>query len=462
MGEGVSLEELRGEAWFPSGIAQSIEPAAEQTPEGFEAWRLHTRFDSHLLLLPVGDVDSINWWMRVIPVGGGGTRWGDPPQFDGGKIEKLSARNEGAGWSFLLTEKSGRKVIIRVLPYDEKGHGRTLAELGSEHLHTAFGGLQVGDHDLLLFFRQEIGERADQLLVAALANQGKPTPVEAGEEADQLLAEVLKGAGFQSEDLSEGQKICFSVGAVLGRFHRDALAAKALPNDERKWNDRLKILEERTYSNTLWRGPHSVDTQATITHRNFGLEAVWFNDETFSEAVISCCHDGIPNAILPKSRDFPAVRDLAAAYRSLAAICTKQNVSGEDELNLRKALFEGWCSSAPGIVTSSRALDGHRGGVAIWEYEQVLEEVAVAQAWGGEVDPRTTWWLGHVNRIQDQMYRSRTLSALSLLSGSAAFLSLFTEQWVPNFGSRIGASIVLAGLTFALRWLYRRRAPPPY
>ena len=92
-------------------------------------------------------------------------------------------------------------------------------------------------------------------------------------------------------------------------------------------------------SNTLWRAPHSYNTLATITHRNFGLQAVYIDGD---EAVITCCHDGITNAILPKSRDYTVIRDLAAAYRSLAVLCDELGVSSGDELTLRKATFEGW------------------------------------------------------------------------------------------------------------------------
>jgi hypothetical protein len=435
MGSQASLEELRGEAWFPAGIAQSVEPAASQVPEGFESWRLHTRFDSVMMFLPTGDVESIDWWKRVIPVGGGGKRWGDPPNVEGGKIKKIPRHNVSGGLEFLLTEKSGRKVVIRLLMLDEKGHGRTLSELGSEHLNSAFGGLQVAKRDLLLFFRQDEGQRADELLSAAL----------------------------RDSDIDEGVKICNRVGQVLGRFHIDSLNKKSLPNDERKWNARLKSLEDRVLSNTLWRAPHSRDTMATITHQNFGLEAVQIDGD---EAIISLCDDGVPNAVLPPSRDFPAVRDLAAAYRSLANICAKMasesRVEGEVELSLRKALFEGWNSTAPESATSSRALDGHKGGVAIWEYEQVLEEAAISQAWDRPVEQRTKWWLGHVSRIQAEMYRSKSLSAISLMAGVAAFFVPLMEQWMPSFSDRLLLAAALAGVAVGLRLLYRRRAPPPY
>jgi len=424
----LSIESFANESWFPVGIAQSLEPAASQVPEGIEAWRLHTKFDSHLFFWPTGDIESIDWWKRVIPISGGGNRWGEPPQFEGGKIERIESSECPA---FLLTEKGGRKVIIQFLPLDDRGNGRILSELESPHLNSAFGGLQVGKKDLLLFFRQADGVGADELISAAI------------DENDNVTA----------------AQICNRVGAVLGKFHTVALAKKAMPNDERKWNARLKQLEERVLSNTLWRAPHTHGTLATITHRNFGLEAVCIDED---EELIDCCHDSPFNTILPPSIDYPSVRDLAAAYRSLAALCVEKRVDQEREISLRKAIFEGWTSTAPDTITSPSTLDSYRGGVPIWEYEQVLEEAAIAQAMNEPIAERTKWWLNHVNRIQAQMYRSRSFAALSLVCGVAAVFAPFAGQWVAQLSDRISLALALILTSLGSRWLYRRRAPPPY
>jgi hypothetical protein len=156
------------------------------------------------------------------------------------------------------------------------------------------------------------------------------------------------------------------------------------------------------------------------------------------------------------------IRDLASAYRSLAVLCDELGVSSGDELTLRKAVFDGWNSTAPESATSSRALDGHKGGVAIWEYEQVLEEAAISQAWDRPVEQRTKWWLGHVSRIQAEMYRSKSLSAVSLMAGVAALFVPLMEQWMASLSDRLLLAAALAGAAIGLRWLYRRRAPPPY
>jgi len=426
VGDDLSMETFAKEAWFPVGIAQSIEPAASQVPEGFEAWRLHTTFDSHLLFWPTGDTDSIDWWQRVISIGGGGDRWGEPPHFEGGVIERIKSSRLP---KFLLTENSGRKITILLLPLDEKGNGRSLSEIESPHLNSAFGGLQVDNKDLLLFFREVEGERADKLLVESI----------------------------DEKNFVSAGKICFRVGAILGKFHSISLTKKAMPNDERKWNSRLKELEERVQSNTLWRAPHTQGTVGTITHRNFRIESVILDEE-----LIDSCHDGPFNSILPKSRDYPGVRDLAAAYRSLASLCDMKKVSQDNELLLRKSLFEGWKSTAPKSITSPTTLDSYRGGVPIWEYEQVLEEAAISQATNQEITERTKWWLNHVNRIQAEMYRSRSFAAISLICGVGALFTPFAEQWISSFSDRLYLTGVLLLSSVISRWFYRIRAPPQY
>jgi hypothetical protein len=428
MSRALTVEEFADSDWFPSGIAQAIDPAAEQAPLGFEAWRLHTVHDSHLMVWPSGDLDDVAWWQRMLPVGGGGKRWGEAPDLAKATVE----RSKGwGGPTYEIQERTGRRLVAKILPLDECGHGRTLSELNCEILDAATGGIQWKGRDIVLFFRRNEGEIAADLASTAL----------------------------EDGDFSAACAICRRSGATLAAFHTAALLRRSLPNDERRWNNRLKELEERVVSNTLWRAPHSSDTRATITHRNFGLESVRIDDD---EAILCNCFDGVPNAILPASVDYPVLRDVAAGYRSISRLSEKHSLSQEEEHGLRKEFFEGWQSAAPASARSSRALDSHKGGVPIWEYEQVLEESACAQAWGKETTDRIKWWLGHVSRIQAAMYASRTISAASLLAVLLAAAAPFSEQWIPAFTDRIVATLAFAGAAVLLRWLYRKRAPPPY
>ena len=423
---------LADEPWFPAGVVTEVEPAAEQAPAGFEAYRLHARWGSQLMLWPTGDSDSLDWWERMLPVGGGGERWGEAPELAGATIERVDAW-DGRCWR--IRERGGRTLRVHFLPLDSCGHGRRLAGLASEVLEAAVGGLQWKGRDVLLIFRQQQGEAASDHLTAAI------------EEGDNAAAE----------------QICHVAGETLGRFHCDALARLALPNDERRWNERLKRLEEQIVTNTLWRAPHSRDTHGTITHRNFGLEGVLLHDD--EEPTIANCADGVVNAILPPYQEVPAVRDLAAGYRSISRILSdsdQHEIPADLELRLRGALFTGWCATVPPAPRSAAALDGHRGGVAIWEYEQVLEEVACALAWQKAVPARLIDWLSFVPHLQTSMYHSRTLSGLALVCGTAAATALFLPGAFDTLTERIAAVLGLSLCALLLRWAYRRRAPPPY
>ena len=103
-------------------------------------------------------------------------------------------------------------------------------------------------------------------------------------------------------------------GAALGRFHAKSAPALLTPNDERSWNNRNAMLERRTRSATVWRGPHSADTQGTITHRNFSHSVCKIVDESIR---IGGCFGGVRDALLPENSPFPAIRDVGAAYASM-------------------------------------------------------------------------------------------------------------------------------------------------
>ncbi len=384
------------------------------------------------MLWPIGNPDSIDWWKGMLPVGGGGERWGDAPEISGATIERVDAW-DGRCWR--IRERGGRTLRAHFLPLDSCGHGRRLAELSSEVLEAAVGGLQWKGRDVLLIFRQQQGVTASDHLTAAI------------DEGDYAAAE----------------QICRVSGETLGRFHSDSLARLALPNDERRWNERLKRLEEHIVTNTLWRAPHSRDTHGTITHRNFGLDGVLLHDD--EEPTIANCVDGVVNAILPSYQEVPAVRDLAAGYRSISRILSdsdQHEIPADLELRLRGALFTGWCATVPPAARSAAALDGHRGGVAIWEYEQVLEEIASALAWQKAVPARLIDWLSFVPHLQTSMYHSRTLSGLALVCGTAAATALFLPGAFDTLAERIAAVLGLSVCALLLRWAYRRRAPPPY
>ena len=444
----LTIEGLSEEAWFPKAAARALEPAAVKVPEGFEAWRLHTEFDSMLMAWPSGDIESADWWGRVIPVGGGGKRWGSPPELDGASFHRMEGMQEP---TVRITQKEGSNLIAKILPLDGSGHARKLAEIGSDNLRVSVGGIQVSNRDLIVFYEETDCKTAFEVADEAIANG----------------------------DFVAAADICQEAGAALGRFHCDALTYRSEPNDERRWNDRLKQLEDRLKTNTLWRAPHTKWTTLTLTHRNFGLELVDVIDE--ETCIVTCYFDGVPNAILPKSRGFPVVRDLAAGYRSISRLAEIHDLVydkwlgdghwrsqkptsvqlQETERYLRMRFFSGWRSEVNKVLNTSKSLDGNKGGVPVWEYEQVLEEIAFHRAWGLTTPDRVTWWMEHVNRIQAILGVNQTIGAVGY-AGIIASIGLFFVDFGLTYDLKV-AGIVGSAL-FGLLMLNRKtmRGPPPF
>jgi hypothetical protein len=161
----------------------------------------------------------------------------------------------------------------------------------------------------------------------------------------------------------------------------------------------------------------------------------------------------------------PALRDVAAGYRSIEIVRrAAEKTAGCQPLpnhgELRGEFLEGWAARAPKAWSSDSALDSHRGGVPIWEYEAVLMELLTAYANAEEPGPGTNWFLDYVDRIQARMFRSRTFAAAALAALCCSGFGAYA--WLT--GMMVGMEalpLVLVGLLNPpLRRLYRLAAPP--
>ena len=334
------------------------------------------------------------------------TWWGGLSPSWGKWIEgsPLSVDENRNGW---LVEFE--KHEAQILPLDEDGHGRRLASLNCPELHTAIGGIQFEGRDVILIY-----------------NKIESTPLPIDQENLRLAGEAL------------------------GRFHALCGRNLATPNDERAWNKRLDVLEPRTRSATKWRAPHSADTQGTITHRNFSLEHCHLVD---GKVIIKGCMGGIDNALIPETSPSPALRDVAAAAIHL-------------EPELKRAFCRAWTESAPSHWYSHKALDSHRGGFIIWEYEQHLEQRLLHQAWGVNEPSHVTEFLSSVSSIQNRMYRVRTIAAGALVCTFVPLAVLLYWIFYPDSPIPSGTEIAGIGVMGICGWLfnkiYRHMAPMPW
>ncbi len=65
---------------------------------------------------------------------------------------------------------------------------------------------------------------------------------------------------MQSDDQDSSMEILWRCGNSLGRYHRAVESARTTPPDPRRWNKRIEGLETTLRSQSIWRAPHSRDS----------------------------------------------------------------------------------------------------------------------------------------------------------------------------------------------------------
>lgn len=425
----MSVEEIIAESWYPSGIATAL-VEAEGAPAGIAIFRMSTRWGTHNLFHPTSSPQDSQWWSEVTSNPGW---WGESPDISNAEITQFPS--DGKAWKAKWDDSgpagwSSQTVEIRCLPLDGHGHAKVLAEVDSNNLLSAIGGLQFAGRDILVILPE-------------------PEHPSALEVISELVLE---------EDEAGLNYLATRLGQALGGFAASIKPQNHRPYTQRIWNDRLKKLEDWSKANTLWRAPHSVETQGTITHRNIGLEVMHIGPD---EVQISGCCDGLFNAITGLQQNNPAIRDLASLFTSLSEHLDRLNGLRYEE-GMRKAMLAAWAARAPERWSRPRALDTHCGGVAIWEYEQRLEGLVFAHAWNRDVALPTRAWLAKVSRLQASMFGDRIWAALSLVcwSGAAIITALWLDGGISNVVAVAAPPLLFAG--FWLRRWYHSRARPPW
>ena len=162
------------------------------------------------------------------------------------------------------------------------------------------------------------------------------------------------------------------LGQTLGNIQR-MLAPMSSPNDEKRWNQRLKDLEDELKPNTLWRAPHASVTKGippVRIHPNYIVEiegehrALPLN-QTVSEALL-CGTERLPGI---------------AEFIQLEGRVVEEKGYKPEQIEV---LFENWKRCVPASWTSRKALSTVLGGAWIWRYYDVLVVTAESVLYGDE------------------------------------------------------------------------------
>ena len=265
-------------------------------------------------------------------------------------------------------------------------------------------------------------------------------------DAAQEVARAL-----EADDMAAAEDELRMAGAVLGLYHVRAEAARTTPPDPSRWNARTHWLEETLHATFLWRVKYSKNQPCTLS-----LSDVRLSDISGDSLRIG--RPRLADALRTPTCEFPAMRDLASLVHDLSRI--HHSLSTSLELTpLRSALIDGWKSTAPEDWTSDEAFYSHRGGMAIWEYEQCLLDVLEATSHqSGAPEPALTI-LTYVKAYQKRMFSNRTFGALSVMAaffGIASLVKTFPPAMV-----EVPIPIACIALSYWLNGVYKRMSPPP-
>ncbi len=391
----VAAKEAPVPPWFPSALLDApCEPATFSAGLPSPWGRLHG-WDYTVALSP-------DWWSATKPKG-----WGAWPD---------------------------KVTTVTVVAETRAGVVVDLDEGWTAHLYPFPTGKDVSTLALYSAWADALGKAPLLMPVAGLHDDRGDTVVVFPKHAC-LPASSLKE---QTATLAEG----------LGRLHQ-TLVAHATPNTERRWNDRLKAMEDGLKSTTLWRASH--------TKHVVGLPTV----EVRLDGVVHTEGDvhfvpqprSVVDFLLAPAERLPGVAIMARMEQRLALMGAFEGVVQ------RQAFYETWGKALPPGWTSLASVSTVNGGVWIWRYEAILLMLAEARAYGlADQATQCDRWLLDVSRIQARLGELRTVHAVRKGALYAAVAAALIGSGPLHLPFTFGALSV----GFAAHVVHRKRTPPPY
>ncbi len=387
-----------------------------EAPAGFQAVKFAGTGMVASMLEPISISNADDWKLLISEL----EPWGQVP--DSGSITEASSESSERG--MIATLSANGLWIAEFLPWGSDGRLRARARAAPEGSRVPSGGYTWADRDVILLW----------------------SAPDAGSDAASELREALR-----VDDLSDAQGILRVAGEVLGRYHSAVEEVRTTPRDPSRWNARTQWLEETLRATHLWRAKYSKNQPCTLS----------LGDVRLSDISADSLRIGRPrlaDALRTHTCEFPAMRDLASLVHDLSRIHYSSSTN-LDQTPLRLALIEGWKSTAPADWASDDAFYSHRGGLAIWEYEQCLLDVLEATSHqSGAPEPAVTT-LAYVKVYQKRMFSNRTYGALSMMAAFFGIASL-VNTFPPALGE-IPIPTACLALSYWLYGVYKRMSPPP-
>ena len=239
---------------------------------------------------------------------------------------------------------------------------------------------------------------------------------------------------------------------TIGGIH-SALVGFSTPNTERRWNDRLKAIEDELKTKTMWRAPHANTT--------VGLPRLHLSIDSLTEV------DGVLNFV-PMSRSL--AEHLLCENDRLPSLATLMMLEHQwarrDGLSeqQRQQLLETWGTSVPVEWSSRTALSTVRGGAWVWRYHATLLELAQATAFAEtSIKEDCQKWLRDVSRLQAHLGTLRMWKSgqwVGFTGLAVAFFSYRLGSFLPQ--QSLALAVLSFGVVVASNAVYRLKDPKAY
>jgi len=310
--------------------------------------------------------------------------------------------------------------------------------------------LPWGSDDLLGMRVEEYPESHD-LPCGGYSWRGSEIILIRKEKSPSSNSRELLSDAFLAEEKEIASEILRKCGKTLGYLHRHIEEVRITPSDPNRWNSRMAEMEEALRANSIWRVPYSRDSDCMLSIGDVRLD-------DFIDDSIRIGRPRLSDALQSPDCGFPAIRDLASLIHDLSRLHFETG-SQLDIVDLRLSLIEGWREKAPAKWASDNVFYSHRGGLAIWEYEQCLLDVIEATSNQSGPPQPALGLIAHVPSFQKKMFNNRTIGALSMMAGFFGFTTLFGS--FPTSFEKIIIPSMCFFASFVLMGTYRKMSPPP-
>ena len=239
---------------------------------------------------------------------------------------------------------------------------------------------------------------------------------------------------------------------ALGAIH-SSLESFTTPNTERRWNDRLKDVEDKLKSNTMWRAPHS-STTLGLPRLHLSLDSLV---EVDGERMFLPLSRSLSEYLLCESDRLPSLASLMMLEHQWAR---KEGLSESQ----RQKMLETWSSSVPSSWSSRSALSTVQGGAWVWRYHATILELAQANTFADEQTVKACeQWLRDVSRLQAHLGALRLWKSGQWVGITGLAVSFFSWKLATlTEGQSLLLATVSLGVGIATNVIYRTKDPKPY